>query len=273
MISSEADPKDNRLETGTLEFEDLDTHSKWKAETYGGGITGSGPILSPPIKEGESETGKALSAVSPGEIIITNPDSQKQNIDDLRLDTTDTNTSLPGIPDLQKLLDEQLKTQQLYDDAAAKAAKMIGDYASERYAQASRSDDKAEMEFWQEGGNGPAILHAIAGGLLGGVTDFSGMLSGMLGGASSAMLAPEIHKLVEQFAEDAGLTGATADLMVKSITGSILQGLGAATGGTGAAYAGNAYQNNYLSHKNVKDLADQLAALQEKCSNGASSCT
>ncbi|QWK81869.1 hemagglutinin repeat-containing protein [Ochrobactrum sp. BTU1] len=79
--------------------------------------------------KGESETGKALSAVSPGEIINNNLDSQQQNVDDLRRDTTDTNTSLPGIPDLQKLLSEQLKAQQLYDDAAAKAAKMIDDYA------------------------------------------------------------------------------------------------------------------------------------------------
>ena len=189
-----------------------------------------------------------MSAISPGEIVITDPDNQKQNIDDLRRDTTDTNTSLPGIPDLQKILSEQLKTQQLYDDAAAKAAKMIGDYASERYTEAYKNDNKAEMEFWKEGGNGPAILHAIAGGLLGGLTDFSGMLSGMAGGAMSAKLAPEIHKLVEQFVKDAGVTGSAADLMVNTITGSILQGLGAVTGGTGAAYAGNAYQNNYLKH-------------------------
>ncbi|NKC49692.1 hypothetical protein HED54_23060 [Ochrobactrum anthropi ATCC 49188] len=108
-----------------------------------------------------------MSAISPGEIVITDPDNQKQNIDDLRRDTTDTNTSLPGIPDLQKLLDEQLKTQQLYDDAAAKAAKMIGDYASERFAEANRNQNTEEMEFWKEGGTGPAILHAIAGGLLG----------------------------------------------------------------------------------------------------------
>ncbi|MCQ9148425.1 HNH/ENDO VII family nuclease, partial [Ochrobactrum sp. BTU2] len=259
LITSEADPKDNRLETGTLEFEDLDTHSKWKADTYGGGITGSGPIVSPPIKEGESETGKALSAISPGEIVITDPDNQKQNIDDLRRDTTDTNTSLPGIPDLQKILSEQLKTQQLYDDAAAKAAKMIGDYASERYTEAYKNDNKAEMEFWKEGGNGPAILHAIAGGLLGGVTDFSGMLSGMAGGAMSAKLAPEIHKLVEQFVKDAGLTGSAADLMVNSITGAILQGLGAATGGTGAAYAGNAFQYNYLGLHDLEAYKKALA--------------
>ena len=251
LVTSEAEPENNRLETGTLEFEDLDTHSKWKADTYGGGMSSSGPLASVPINEGESETGKALSAVSPGEIVITDPDNQKQNIDDLRRDTTETNTSLPGIPDLQALLAEQLKTQQLYDDAAAKAAKMIGDYASERYAEAYKNRNEDEMEFWKEGSDGPAILHAIAGGLLGGVTDFSGMLSGMLGGAMSAKLAPEIHKLVEEFVKDAGLTGSAADLMVNTITGSILQGFGAATGGTGAAYAGNAYQNNYLKHEEI----------------------
>ncbi len=70
----------------------------------------------------------------------------------------------------------------------------------------------------------------------------------------SAKLAPEIHKLVEQFVKDAGVTGSAADLMVNTITGSILQGLGAVTGGTGAAYAGNAYQNNYLNHQQLDEL-------------------
>jgi filamentous hemagglutinin len=253
LITSEADPENNRLETGTLEFEDLDTHSKWKADTYGGGFGASGPLVSPPIKEGESETGKALSAVSPGQIIITDPANQQQNIDDLRRDTTDTNTSLPGIPDLQKLLSEQLKTQQLYDDAAAKAAKMIGDYAVKRAEEALKSGNVAEYDFWARGGPGPNILHAIAGGLLGGVTDFNGMLSGMLGGASSSYLAHEIENLVGQFVQDAGLTGSAADLMVNTITGSILQGLGATTGGPGAAYAGNAYQYNMKIHQQIED--------------------
>ncbi|QWK81309.1 hemagglutinin repeat-containing protein [Ochrobactrum sp. BTU1] len=258
LITSEADPENNRLETGTLEFEDLDTHSKWKADTYGGGFGASGPLVSPPIKEGESETGKALSAISPGEIIITNPDNQQQNVDDLRRDTTDTNTSLPGIPDLQKLLSEQLKTQQLYDDATAKAAKMIGDYATAKAKAALDNGQIEEYEFWKDGGTGPAILHAIAGGLLGGVTDFNGMLAGMLGGASSAMLAPEIHKLVAQFVKDAGVTGAAA-------------------GGTGAAYAGNAYQNNYLTHKEMEEAnaerAGLLKAIAECKSQVASTCS
>ncbi|WP_285541324.1 hemagglutinin repeat-containing protein, partial [Brucella sp. NBRC 12950] len=269
LITSEADPENNRLETGTLEFEDLDTHSKWKADTYGGGFGASGPLVSPPIKEGESETGKALSAISPGEIIITDPNNQQQNIDDLRRDTTDTNTSLPGIPDLQKLLSEQLKTQQLYDDAAAKAANMIGTKASDLANAAYERGDKDEYEFWKEGGPGRAALHAIAGGLLGGVTDFSGMLSGALGGASSALLAPKIRELVAEFVKESGLTGSAAEFMTNTVTGSILQGIGGVTGGAGAAYAGNAYQFNYLDHAD----AEKRAAAKAACAQGdAAAC-
>ncbi|MBC8719173.1 hemagglutinin repeat-containing protein [Ochrobactrum sp. Marseille-Q0166] len=269
VISSEADPKDNRLETGTLEFEDLDTHSEWKADTYGGGLSGKGPLVSPPIKEGESETGKALSAISPGEIIITDPANQQQNIDDLRRDTTDTNTSLPGIPDLQKILGEQLKTQQLYDDAAAKAANMIGTKAGDLANAAYERDDKDEYEFWKEGGPGRAALHAIAGGLLGGVTDFSGMLSGALGGASSALLAPKIRELVAEFVKESGLTGSAAEFMTNTVTGSILQGIGGVTGGAGAAYAGNAYQFNYLDHAD----AEKRTAAKAACAQGdAAAC-
>ncbi|OJY04697.1 MAG: hypothetical protein BGP07_12995, partial [Rhizobiales bacterium 63-22] len=264
LITSDADSKDSRLETGTLEFEDVDTHSKWKADSYGGGLSGKGPSVSPPIKEGESETGKALSAVSPAEIIITDPANQQQNIDELRRDTANTNTSLPGIPDLQKILGEQLKTQQLYDDAAAKAANMIGNWSTKQYAEATTD---AEREFWKEGGVGPATLHAIAGGLLGGVTDFSGMLSGALGGASSALLAPKVRELVAEFVKDAGLTGSAAEFMTNTVTGSILAGVGGATGGTGAAYAGNAYQNNYLNHKEREEFDRARLA----CSGGDTS--
>jgi len=216
------------------------------------GFGTSGPLVSPPIKEGESETGNLLSAIFPGKIIITNPDNQQQNIDGLRRDTTDTNTSLPGIPDFQKLLSEQPKTQQLYDDSAAQAAKMIGDYTVKRAEEALKSGNVEEYAFWARGRPGPNILHAIAGGLLGGVTDFNGTLSGMLGGFPSSYLAHEIENLVGQFVQDAGLTGSAADLMVNTITGSILQRLGATTGGAGAAYAGNAYQYNIKIHRQIE---------------------
>ncbi|MBY4610976.1 hemagglutinin repeat-containing protein [Rhizobium sp. 9T] len=266
LITSKAGSGNNRLETGTLEFSDVDTHSKWKADTYGGGISGAGISVSPHLSEGESETGKALSAVSPGGIVITDPGRQQQNLDELRRDTTDTNTSLPGIPDLQKKLSEQLKTQQLYDAAAARAAKLIGDKAGElaRAALEQGEAGKAEYQFWKEGGSGRAALHAIAGGLLGGVTDWQGVLAGALGGATSSLLAPKVRELVEDFVKQSGLTGSAAEFMVNTVTSSILAGIGGIAGSTGAAYATNAYQNNFLTHKQLDELKEALVGCEKQ---------
>ncbi|WP_064697239.1 hemagglutinin repeat-containing protein [Rhizobium aegyptiacum] len=266
LITSKAGSGNNRLETGTLEFSDVDTHSKWKADTYGGGISGAGISVSPHLSEGESENGKALSAVSPGGVVITDPGRQQQNIDELRRDTTDTNTSLPGIPDLQKKLSEQLKTQQLYDAAAARAAKLIGDKAGELAQAALEKGEagKAEYEFWKEGGSGRAALHAIAGGLLGGVTDWQGMLAGALGGATSSLLAPKVRELVEDFVKQSGLTGSAAEFMVNTVTSSILAGIGGVAGSTGAAYATNAYQNNFLTHKQLDELKEALVGCEKQ---------
>ncbi|MBB3391050.1 filamentous hemagglutinin [Rhizobium sp. BK275] len=266
LITSRAGSGNNRLETGTLEFTDIDMHSRWKAETFGGGISGAGPLLSPHQKEGESETGKALSAISPGGIIITDPAHQQQNIDGLRRDTTDTNTSLPGIPDLQKKLSEQLKTQQLYDAAAARAAKLIGDKAGELAQAALEKGEagKAEYEFWKEGGPGRAALHAIAGGLLGGVTDWQGVLAGALGGGTSSLLGPKVRELVADFVSQSGLTGSAAEFMINTVTSSILAGIGGVAGSTGAAYAGNVYQYNYLMHVEREEF-DKARA---DCTNG-----
>ncbi|MBY5357999.1 filamentous hemagglutinin N-terminal domain-containing protein [Rhizobium leguminosarum] len=266
LVTSDAGSGNNRLETGTLEFTDIDTHSKWKADTYGGGISGAGISVSPHLSEGESETGKAFSAISPGGIVITDPAHQQQNVDDVRRNTTDTNTSLPGIPDLQKKLSEQLRTQQLYDAAAARAAKLIGDKAGELAQAALEQGEagKAEYEFWKEGGSGRAALHAIAGGLLGGVTDWQGVLAGALGGATSSLLAPKVRELVEDFVKQSGLTGSAAEFMVNTVTSSILAGIGGIAGSTGAAYATNAYQNNFLTHKQLDELKEALVGCEKQ---------
>ncbi|WP_455296543.1 DUF6862 domain-containing protein [Brucella pituitosa] len=137
---------------------------------------------------------------------------------------------------------------------------MIGTKASDLANAAYERGDKDEYEFWKEGGPGRAALHAIAGGLLGGVTDFSGMLSGVLGGASSALLAPKIRELVAEFVKESGLTGSAAEFMTNTVTGSILQGIGGVTGGAGAAYAGNAYQFNYLDHADSEKRVEAISA-------------
>ncbi|MGE6786768.1 hemagglutinin repeat-containing protein, partial [Ensifer adhaerens] len=119
VVTSDATAEKNRIETGKLEWQDVDTHSKWKAESYSGMISSGGATMTPPQKAGESETGKALTAVSPGTIVITDPSGQTQDLDDLRRDTANTNTSLPGLPDLQNILQQQYKTQEAYQEASA----------------------------------------------------------------------------------------------------------------------------------------------------------
>ncbi|WP_245496306.1 hemagglutinin repeat-containing protein [Rhizobium leguminosarum] len=266
LITSQAPAIQNWLETGTLEFNDLDTHSKWKADSYSGGLTLTGPLLAPPMHDGESATGQALSAVSPGQIIITDPAHQTQNLENLRRDTSNTNTSLPGIPELQDILREQLETQELYQDAAAKAAKFIGDFALKRRQAATTDEERA---FWAEGGPGPAALHALAGGLLGGVTDVSGMIRGALGGATSSLLGPHIRDLVAEIVNGTSLAGtAQGEQLINIISASLVQGLAASvSGGEGAAYAGYAFKYNYITHREFDEYEKKLSECQ-----GDSSC-
>jgi filamentous hemagglutinin len=260
LITSEANPALNKLETGTLEVSDLDTHSNWKATTYGGGIANGIPTMAPPLKEGESETGKALAAISPGQIIITDPANQAQNLDDLRRDTTNTNTSLPGIPDLQQVLSEQYKTQADYQAAAATLATAIGDMSDKFRDDAKARGDKDGEAFWAAGGIGRAALHAAGGALLGGVNDVAGAIKGALGGAVATLTAPQIEKLVESVIAGTKLAGTEeGEFLVNSITVSLVQGLAAAAGGgDAAAYAGHEVVYNYLTHQQLSDYEKKL---------------
>ncbi|MGU3400492.1 hemagglutinin repeat-containing protein [Brucellaceae bacterium D45D] len=274
LITSEAPASNNRLETGTLQFEDLDTHSKWKAETYGGSIGSGGISVAPPIKEGESETGKALSAVSPAEIIITDPSRQQQNIDDLRRDTTNTNTSLPGLPDLQNILREQYKTQERYQEASAMMAQFVGDMADKLALEALKRGDIEAAEFWGAGGVGRAGLHAVGGGILGGVNDISGMIKGAFGGAASTLIAPYVDQLVNAIVNDAGLGGTDAGRSLANIvSGGIVMGLTSVIGGgDAAAYAGAEFRYNYLTHTQLTEAIENRKKLAE-CSTVYNTCS
>ena len=75
------------------------------ADTYGGSIGTGGLSLAPPVKASENETGKALSAIGGNiPITITDPAHQTQDIGTIRRDTDHTNTSLPGLPDLERFI-------------------------------------------------------------------------------------------------------------------------------------------------------------------------
>jgi len=149
----------------------------------------------------------------------------------------------------------------------AKAAKAIGDISLKLEQAATTPEERA---YWAEGGVGRAALHALAGGLLGGVTDVTGMIRGALGGASSALLGPHIRELVAEIVDSANVTDpALRTFLINSISSGIVEGIvegiGAGIGGSeGAAYAGNAFQYNYLTHKELEDANQERAELLDE---------
>ncbi|WP_081485919.1 hemagglutinin repeat-containing protein [Bartonella tamiae] len=156
LITSTAGEDKNKLVTGTITFEDINTSSSWDVTTKGGGYTigtgkqgdaGTGPLVSPTLNDSGKDKGKAQAAVSPGQIIITKKDEQVQDIVTLNRDPSHTNDKIDGIPDLQKKLNEQLKTQQEWTEAAknmAEGVKKISDKLKEQTGS----------DIWGDGGAG-----------------------------------------------------------------------------------------------------------------------
>lgn len=269
LITSEAASDRNTLETGTLTVTDVDTRSSWKAETYGGSIGTGGLSIAPPVKDGDSASGKAYSAIGANiGITITDPAHQTQDIGTIRRDTENTNTSLPGLPDLQEILRDQYRTQADLQEAQKTMAGLVGDIASELYKQAAANKDQAGMDYWKEGGIGRAALHAIGGGILGGVNGWEGAVKAALGGASSTLLSPAIAALVDGMLKGTKYEGTQEGAaLAKLIGASLAVGIGAVVGGgEGAAYGAANYQNNYLKHKELQELYEKFAAC-EKATN------
>ncbi|EJC85478.1 hypothetical protein Rleg4DRAFT_7363 [Rhizobium leguminosarum bv. trifolii WSM2297] len=255
LLTGQAPAELNHLETGTLDVADIDTHSRWKADTYGASI-GSGGLSLASVKDGESATGKAYSAVGGNiDITITDPEHQTQDIGTIRRDTDNTNTSLRGLPDLQNILRDQYKTQADLQEAQKTMAGLVGDIASELYKQ---STTQAERDFWAEGGRGRALLHAIGGGILGGVNGWEGAIKAALGGAATTLMAPAIAKLVEGMLKGTKYEGTPeGNALAKLIGATLAAGVGGAVGG--AEYGAANYQYNYLKHAEI-EMGDKLRA-------------
>ncbi|MGR9453828.1 hemagglutinin repeat-containing protein [Rhizobium leguminosarum] len=271
LLTSEAPANQNHLETGTLEVSDVDTHSRWKADTYGGSI-GSGGLSYAQVKDGESATGKAYSAIGGNiGITITDQEHQAQDIGTVRRDTDNTNASLPGLPDLQNILRDQYKTQADLQEAQKTMATLAGDIANELYKQAALNRDQAGMDYWKEGGVGRAALHAVGGGILGGVNGWEGAIKAALGGAATTLMAPAIAELVKGMLKGTKYEGTPEGAALAKLVGASLAAVigGIIGGGEGAAYGAANYQNNYLKHNELQELYEKFAAC-EKVANPVS---
>ena len=125
VIASEAEKEKNRLTTGTLSFSDLNNKAEYESKGIGIGVgigsangkttVGGGVAVSSPAHDKAASTTK--SAVAEGKITITNPDQQKQNVQDLPQNTENTLHQLGFIFD-RDTVEERKEMANLFSELA-----------------------------------------------------------------------------------------------------------------------------------------------------------
>ncbi|MDQ0027816.1 filamentous hemagglutinin [Variovorax paradoxus] len=121
--------------------------------------------------------------------------------------------------------------------------------ADEQLRDAQAREDQEAIKCWSANGMCRAAGHAVIGGLTGGAA-----------GATGAVLSTQIAPLVNQIAEDYGLSETSRTLVVAGLTTAV----GAAVGGAAvAAGAFNEVTNNFLTGRQVAQKEKELADCQK----------
>lgn len=156
---------------------------------------------------------------------------------------------------VQREIDAQVAITAEFGKQASKA---VGDYAGRKYNELKDSDP-VEAAKWSEGGAYRVAMHAVVGGLSGGV-------QGLMGATAASTAAPYIDQLQEGFQsalQNAGFEEGAAKVLAGLAGGATATTIGAATSGgsaAGAATAFNADMNNRQLHAIDKINAKNLSA-------------
>ena len=255
VIDSNASKDKNTLTTGTLTWEDAENKAGYKAtadgrnygaswspketitnkdgttQKVGGNKVATSPVKSQPVK-GEADS-ITKSAISEGNIAITDKEHQKQDISDLNRDTQNTLNQLEKIFNKEKVQERQ----ELANEFTKLGAEKIGDIASEKG--------------WDKNDPRRTLLH----GLLGGITAKLGgnnVLSGAMAGGSMESLQP----LLDNFLKD------YPDMReeVASIFGYATGKLFGGDGNVGAATAWSGTKFNWLTHEQTDKYRKEMDA-------------
>ena len=229
VIDSKAEADKNKLSTGTLSYSDLHNEAEYEASSKGVNInTGKGAKakdagITPDIgmPAGDKAESDTKSAVAAGTIEIKDKEHQKQDINSLSRDTSNSLNKLGEIFD-RETVEERQELAKMCGETAYKA---VGDIAAKNN--------------WDEGSPQKIALHALVGGIMSelGNGDF-------ISGASGATVNEMVQKkLADTFKDDPAMhqwASAFIGGIVSEITeGDMISGASSASKGT---------QDNYLFH-------------------------
>lgn len=148
LIASPASADKNRFDTGTLGWCDIQNESTTAGDSYSVALSASGNSseslnVAPVIGNGQANRGNqgiTAAAVSGGDILIRNLESQTQDITALRRETEHTHDGVDVRGDIQRIRDD-LAVQS---EAAALGITVLDVYS--KYAQPQAARDNAALE-------------------------------------------------------------------------------------------------------------------------------
>lgn len=253
LISGLNDETKNSLTTGTLETTDLDIHSDSSGMTLGGGgsfsvgdknaVDDKGKKVAErgetsatsklPVYEDNDKDRKITSGISKGEITITNPDDQKQDINTINRDTTNTLTELSALADLNDMLAKQKQKQADYDKLVSDINNNVANVmkGASKLSKILPEDWRPKYnEFWKDNGKGEQISKIIATALLNKDDPTQAVLM-ILGNDDPKYLIPQVGPIVESVvkATNGGDTQA-GKLITQSISQQIIYSLAGSVG-------------------------------------------
>jgi len=222
------DENRNRFTTASLTTSDLQNHARYKATAVGINL-GTGVSLDGKLAPQGTSAGLGRDSGNAGSLTqaaITGIAGNKE------ARTGDKETGIGQIFDADKVQKEISAQVQITREFGRQAGRAVGDYAATKLEAAKKNNDQAGIDAWSEGGSARVALHAVVGGLTGGV-------QGAAGAATSQTAVPLIGDALRE--ADLPLEIKQALVLAAGAT------VGAATGGTAGAAAGfNATANNYL---------------------------
>ena len=299
VIASDApNSSQNRLDTGSISFSDIENKAKYDVKSSSAGISSSGmPSLPTSRNKKESESSITHSAVSDGTIIIRNENEQKQDIAGLSRDTEHANNELKHIFDKEKeqsIIDQTRLVSEIGGETLTMLNNIDRIKATEEAKKAVEAEkqksqtpltEQQEQKIYEDAykkamDNGMSAMGSnTRQGIDMAVNIINGLISGDMTGAAAGALAPKIASIIKGQTEHYDpITGERkidyiSNTVCHAILGAVvaeLQGNSALAGGLGAAasergaeiIAGMLYPGKSVD-KLSQDEKQQISALAQ----------